>query len=245
MKKVLIHQPYKYGDFINLIPMAKKLKNLGYNVVFPHSRHTQDLVEYLDGIETFEIGPTDISTSKKYCLENSAILVDCQFSDNYNSLCTVHGGNLFIEEIKYYVAEDILKCGLKYEEKYNLVWNRNYEREEKLKKILKINDNENYSISHLVGDNGRFGKIPDEFASTRIIEVTRMNGFSLFDWFPIIINAENIFTIQSSVQCFVDCIKKQLKHKNFFLLNDSVEKDRLLVPAYDWNMSYFVNKRLR
>jgi hypothetical protein len=134
---------------------------------------------------------------------------------------------------------------LKYEEKYNLDWNRNYEREEKLKKILKIGDNEKYSISHLVGDNGRFGKIPDEFTSTKIIEVKRINGFSLFDWFPIIMNAENIFTIQSSVQCFVDCIKKQLKQKTFFLLNDSVEKDRLLVPAYDWNTSYFVNKRLR
>jgi UDP:flavonoid glycosyltransferase YjiC (YdhE family) len=41
MKKVLIHQPYKYGDFINLIPMVQKLHTIGYNVIFPHSTHTR------------------------------------------------------------------------------------------------------------------------------------------------------------------------------------------------------------
>ena len=36
-----------------------------------------------------------------------------------------------------------------------------------------------------------------------------------------------------------------VNHKNIFLLNDTCEIDRLLVPAYDWNMSFFTNKRLK
>ncbi len=243
MKKVLIHQPYKYGDFINLIPMAQKLQNLGFDVIFPHSYHTQDLVSYLPNITTFQIGATDINTSREYCKNNNAILIDCQYSDNNNTLCTINGGHLFIEEIKYHTAENILKCGIKYSDKYNLTWNRDLVKEINLKKMLNICDDDAYSVSHLIGDNGRTSSIPIKFKNERIIEITKIPGYSLFDWYGIILNAKNIFVIQSSVQCFVDCIKYHLNHRNIFLLNDTSEVDRLLVPAYEWDMSFFINNR--
>lgn len=245
MKKVLIHQPYKYGDFINLIPMVQKLHTIGYDVVFPHSNHTEDLISYLPHIKTFKINPTDINLSINYCEVNNATLINCQFSDNNNKMCTIYGGHLFIEEIKYYFAENILNCGINYTDKYNLSWVRNLEKENELKKILNIGDNDVYNISHLTGDNGRVGRIPNEFKNDNLIEVVKIPGYSLFDWYGIILNARNIFTIQSSVQCFIDCIKYHLNHKNIFLLNDTCEIDRLLVPAYDWNMSFFTNKRLK
>jgi hypothetical protein len=245
MIKVLIHQPYKYGDYINLIPLAQKLSNLGYHVFFPHSYHTKELTKYLKNIDTFEIGLTDINASINFCKLNDVILIDCQFAEKYNHLCTVHGGHLFIEEIKYYVAEDILKCGIKYEDKYNLFWDRDINKEEMLKKYLNINNGDLYNVSHLNGDNGRFGKIPDNFKNERTIEITKIDGYTLLDWYGVIMGAKNIFTIQSSVQCFVDCIKNHLNHKNIFLLNDTSEVDRLLVPAYDWDMSFFINKRLK
>ena len=40
-------------------------------------------------------------------------------------------------------------------------------------------------------------------------------------------------------------MKKVLIHHNLFLLNDNCENNRLLVPAYDWNMSFFNNKTLK
>lgn len=245
MEKVLIHQPYKYGDYINIIPMAQKLVSLGYEVYFPHSYHTKDLINYFDDIKTFEIGIVDIESSRRFCENNDCVLIDCQFSDNYNHLSTVHGGHLFIEELKYYVAEDILKCGLKYEDKYDLYWNRNLEKEQKLKSLLNISENEEYNVCHLIGDNGRIGYIPTEYKNQRNIEIKKYEGFSLLDWYDIILNSKNIFAIQSSIQCFVDCIKNRIPHKNIFLLNDTSEIDRLLVPAYDWNMKFFINKRLR
>ena len=245
MIKVLIHQPYKYGDYINLIPLAQKLVNLGYYVYFPHSYHTKELTKYLKNIETFEIGLTDLRSSMDFCEKNNVQLIDCQFAENYNHLCTVHDGHLFIEEIKYYVAEDILKCGIKYEDKYSLTWDRDLNKEDSLKSYLNINENDVYNVSHLNGDNGRFGNIPNKFKDERTIEITKIDGYTLFDWYGVIINAKNIFTIQSSVQCFVDCIKNHLNHKNIFLLNDTSEVDRLLVPAYGWDMSFFINKRLK
>lgn len=243
--KVLIHQPYKYGDYLNVMPIAQKLHNLGYEVYYPYSHHVSDLIGYFENINFFKIGSLDLSSSVNFCNTNNCTLINCQSPQGYDELFTTHGGKYFIEEMKYYVAEDILKCGIKYEDKFNLNWNRNFEKEKKLIEHLSIDLNTDYNISHLVGDNGRKGLVPKEFFNQITIEVVKIPGFSLLDWYPIIINSKNIFTIQSSVQCFVDIIKNKIQHKNLFLLNDTSEYDRLLVPAYEWNMKYFTNNRLR
>jgi|688.fasta_scaffold52692_2 hypothetical protein len=244
-KKILIHQPYKYGDYLNVMPLVQKLYKLGYEVYYPYSSHVSDLIEYFDNIIFFEIGTEDLNSSKRFCEENNCILINCQSPKGYDELFTIHGGKYFIEEMKYYVAEDILKCGIKYEDKFNLKWNRNFEKENKLIELLSLNLTTDYNISHLVGDNGRRGNIPEKFLNQKTIEITKIPGFSLLDWYPIIVNSKNILTIQSSIQCYVDIIKKDIKHNNFYLLNDTSEYDRLLVPAYGWNMEYFNNKRLR
>jgi hypothetical protein len=76
-------------------------------------------------------------------------------------------------------------------------------------------------------------------------EITKIHGFCMFDWYPIILNSKNIFAIQSSGYSFIDSIHKHLPHKNLFLLNDTCEVDRLLVPTYNWNVDFFINKRLK
>lgn len=243
--KVLIHQPYKYGDYLNVMPIAQKLYTMGYEVYYPYSFHVSDLISYFDNINFFKIGTEDLNSSIIFSKNNKCTLVNCQSPQGYDDLFTIHGGKYFIEEMKYYVAEDILKCGIKYEDKYNLNWNRNFEKENQLIDLLSIDFNEDYNISHLIGDNGRKGMVPREFQDQKTIEIIKIPGFSLLDWYPIIINSKNIFTIQSSIQCFVDIIKKKITHTNLFLLNDTAEQDRLLVPAYNWNMNFFINKRLR
>jgi hypothetical protein len=245
MKKVLIHQPYKYGDYITLIGMVQKLIELGYEVYYPYSYHTKDLIEYLEDINFFEIGPISLDQSIDFCEKNNVKLINCQSPNDYEHLSTVNDGHLFIEELKYYVAEDILKCGLKYSDKYNLKWKRNYEKEEKLKNILNIKEGDEYNVSHLIGDNGRTGCVPNQFLDIRNIEITKIHGFCMFDWYPIILNSKNIFAIQSSGYSFIDSIHKHLPHKNLFLLNDTCEVDRLLVPTYNWNVDFFINKRLK
>lgn len=244
-KKVLIHQPYKYGDYLNVMPIAQKLRGMGYEVFYPYSHHVSDLINHFDDINFFQIGQENLNESMDFSKKNNCILINCQSPKGYDSLFTIHGGKYFIEEMKYYVAEDILRCGIKYEDKYNFKWNRNEDRENKLIKLLSIDFTQDYNISHLVGDNGRVGKVPADFSNQKVIEIKKIPGFSLLDWYPIILNSKNIFTIQSSVQCFVDIIKKDIKHQNLYLLNDTYEYDRLLVPAYDWNMTYFINKRLK
>jgi hypothetical protein len=245
MKKVLIHQPYKYGDYINLIGMAQKLMSIDFEVYFPYSYGTKDIADYLEGIISFEIGPLDLNFSKRYCIENEILLINCQYTDDYNHLCTINDGPLFIEELKYYIAEDIVKSGIQYKDKYNFTWNRNLAKEKSLKDLIGIKNGDTYNISHLVGDNGRKGQIPEKFKNDKTIEIRKIEGYSLLDWYDIILNAKNIFTIQSSVQCFVDCFKNNLNHDNLFLLNDNCETNRLLVPAYDWNMSFFNKKTLK
>lgn len=243
MKKVLIHQPYKYGDYINLIPMAQKLVKLGYEVYFPYAYPVEDLIEYLSDIHFFKIGPEDVAASANFCRMNECILVNTQFpAPQYQPFRTENGGYLFNEECKYFIAEDILRCGLLYEDKYSITWHRNEEKEKALIAKLGIDLNEPYDICHLVRDSSARGELP--FKQRKTIELSKVPGFSLLDWYPIMLSAQRILTVQSSVQCFVDCIKHHLKHKEIYLLNDPTEPDSLTVPAYGWKFDYFLKKRL-
>ena len=70
-KKVLIHQPYKYGDYINMMAASQKLVDLGYEVFLPHCFHTKDLVDYLiDGVKTFEIGCVSLDQSESFAKQS-------------------------------------------------------------------------------------------------------------------------------------------------------------------------------
>jgi len=242
-KKIVIHQPAKYGDFINVVPIVQKLMINGYDVWFPHCSSTKELIPYFN-IKTFEIGCADAKASEHFANINDAKFINCQTSLKYDYLCTVFGGKLFIEELKYYVVNDNVELNIKYNDKYNFIWNRNQEKELKLFEILNINNNEEYVVTHIVGDNGRTGVVPAE-EKRRKIEIRKIDGYTLLDWYLVILNSQAIYAIQSSVQCFVDCVKNALNNKPMYLLNDTSERDRLLVPAYGWNFDYFINKRLK
>jgi beta-N-acetylglucosaminidase len=54
-----------------------------------------------------------------------------------------------------------------------LSWVRKLEKEKTLKKILNISNNDVYNICHLVGDNNRVGKIPNEYKNDRFIEIKK------------------------------------------------------------------------
>jgi len=243
-KKIVIHQPSKYGDFINVMPIVQKLMNNGYDVWFPHCSTTKELLKHFPDVKTFEIGCVDSNTSGMEAKKIGAKLINCQTNDKYSSLCTIHGGNLFIEELKYYIVNDNVDIEIKYENKYKLTWKRNTENENNLFKLLNINNNEEYVITHTVGDNGRVGIVPKS-ETRRRIEIVKLKGYTLLDWYVVILKSQAVYMIQSSAQCFVDCIKYSLNNKTLYLLNDTSNPERLLVPAYDWNFEYFINNRFK
>ncbi len=242
--KIVIHQPSKYGDYINVVPIAQKLSKNGYEVWLPYCHGTKELIDYFNGFHTFEVGAVDAFASELFASRNDAMFINCQSSPEYSHLCTVHGGQLFIEELKYYVVNDKVELDIKYEDKFNFTWNRNYDKENQLIKLLGVNiDETEYIVTHTIGDNGRTGLIPNTDKRKRI-EIQRIQGYTLLDWYPIIKRSAAIYAIQSSAQCFIDCIKAELKDKELYLINDTSNPDRLLVPAYGWNMNYFINNRL-
>lgn len=241
--KVLIHQPYKYGDFIYMLPMAQKLVSLGYEVFFPYCDHTSDLIEYIDGINFFKIGPMDVDRSYGFAKENNCIFINCQFPIGPKSASTLYLGEMYNDQRKYAYAETILKCGIKHEDKYDLKWNRNFEKEKKLQNLLNLDLNEKYDICHLVRDSNAIQKFPFE-PEYKTIHIDKISGFSLFDWYPIILNAKRIYAVQSSAQCFIDCIKNHLNHNELYLLNDPSEYDRQAISANGWKLDYFIKNRL-
>jgi len=241
--KVLIHQPYKYGDFIYTVPIAQKLSSLGYEVYFPYCDHTSDLVEYIDGINFLKIGPQDVEESREFAKRNNCIFINLQFPLGPKNSPQLYLGELYNDQRKYAYAESILKCGIKHEDRYNLKWNRNLEKEKKLQSLLNLDLNEKYDICHLVRDSMAIQKFPFT-PEYKTIHIDKINGFSLFDWYPIILNAQRVYAVQSSAYAFIDCIRNHLKHNELYLLNDPSEYDRQAISAIEWKFDFFIKKRL-
>jgi hypothetical protein len=243
MKKVLIHQPYKYGDFIYTLAAAQKLTALGYEVHFPYCDHTADLIRSIENINFFKIGATDYLASEIYAKQNDCIFINCQFPLGPKSPSSLYLGEMYNDERKYAYIESILKCGLKHEDKYKLTWKRDLQKENKLISLLKLDLNEKYDICHLVRDSNAIQKLPFQ-PNYKMLHIDRIEGFSLFDWYPIIANAKRVFAVQSSAQCFIDCIKNHLNHNELYLLNDPSEHDRQAISAKGWKLDFFIKKRL-
>ena len=227
-----------------MMAASQKLVDLGYEVFLPHCFHTKDLVDYLiDGVKTFEIGCVSLDQSESFAKQNNCILVNCQLSLGPSSNKTDFWGDMYGEEYKFSIIEKKLNCGIKYEDKFNFKWKRNLNKEQILMQLLNIKDDEDFDLCHLTRDSYSKGVFPVA-PNKRVIEINRINGFSLLDWYSIILKAKRIFTVQSSVQCFIDAIKSHLNHDELYLLNDPSEHDRQVVPAKKWKFNFFDKKRV-
>jgi len=196
MKILHLIQPGRIGDIIICLPIAKEYFDKGYQVRWYINHQYLRLFDYIDYvvpivlsgnlnqnlIETYSI----IARSEKGKIIDIGIGFS-QHKETQNFL----GGNKHFDEWKYDKANvDINK-------KYNLIFNRNRIKEENLKKYLKIK--KPYKIIHLTASNGKYFDL-----KIKGIEVKPIENYTLFDWYSILKEAEEIYCIDSCVLNFVN-----------------------------------------
>jgi len=95
------------------------------------------------------------------------------------------------------------KAGINIDKKYELVFNRDKTREIELKKYLGIEKSTIYKIIHQTGSRGYY-KFRVNGMVQKIIEVRPIKNFTIFDWYPILKEAEEIYCIDSCILNFVN-----------------------------------------
>lgn len=222
--KLLIIQPGRLGDILICLPIAK-FYSTDYEIVWPVMSEYMNTFENVDYVTPVPIsGSISNSLSCVYGMEGDFDLVlDLSFGFNGSRVQKYHSDLDFASnfvEAKYKLAK------VPIEERWNLVYNRNIEKEKTLFDIV-VKKNP-YSIVHDTGSCGKLITMNPDF-----VRVMPIDGYNIFDWYKVALDSENIYCIDSSFCNFVESV------------SDFKDKNKFYIPAKNtggvWGMTTLKN----
>jgi hypothetical protein len=179
------------GDILICLPIAKHYSDQGYDVHWMCPAEFHSMFNYVD----YAIPVT--SRSEGYSKE-----IDLSFGIIQNTklhmwwLRNIKSFPSFVNA-KYHLA------GVELNQRHNLIYNRNEDRENNLFNHLGLTPGERYIIIH---DRSDYGTPIRVNSNIRSIYFKPTEDYTVFDWRKVIENAEEIHCIDSSLANFVEVI---------------------------------------
>ncbi len=220
-------QPGRIGDILIVLPIAKYYHNLGYKVIWPIVSEYVSLFDYMNYVEIVDIGP-GLSNSYQRSQEElkkrdifEVIDLGIGFGKNEEEW---EKSGLSFDEWKYKEA------GVPFEERFNLVINRNFHKELDLQKKLDLMYKDDFSITHSVGSKGRV-----DFVAENAIEIENIPGFTVFDWIGIIEKARHVYCVDSCIAHLVNQLGLAKGRRTFSPLKNYLGRSlAMAVPRINW-----------
>lgn len=228
---ICLIQSGRLGDTIICLPIAKYYKDLGYNITWIIHYDYKDIFNYVDYIDHKVIIPSNIdfttqSISWAYEYISDKIydkVIDlsiCFIGSKVNNYCNTNLLNNFVE-VKYKIANVPIHY------KWNLEFNRNYENEDSLYNLLNT-DNEKYVLIHnSTSDDNIYFDIESPYKK---IYFKPFYDYTIFDWYKVIENSEEIYCIDSSLSNFIDGVNYFNGKKRYFSQKRTDMTNRWLQP---------------
>lgn len=189
MKNYVIDQPGCLGDILFTLKISEEFSKIGtvYWNVFPSI--------WENGINRV-ISSSNIGPNQPLYVEGAQIL-------KLRDLCPIYDPELMIKKYK--------TVGIDWKDWSDYVkYDRNYEVEKQLKEHLGIKDgdryilfNEKYGMSQV--HNGVKKFIPKDYDG-KLIEMQIFGGVTIFDWCGILEEAEEIHTVDTSIQYVMETL---------------------------------------
>jgi len=207
LKSVIIRQPAGAGDIFFSQKIAYHYINLGYKIIWPVIKEYSYFDQYLNDIEY-------------PCRDNDFELKNIFMSDS--KTLQKYDDNIFIP-IESATGNKIMKS------KYDMVhldcsdwknffnFNRNYEKEDELFKLMNLTENEEYNFIL-----NMYASPPNSLIDNRVIcdnlniktiYMKPIEGYTLFDWCKIIENASYMYLNDSSINYLIEKINLRIKQK--------------------------------
>ena len=100
-----------------------------------------------------------------------------------------------------------------------------------------VGNKKDYIFCHLESSRGDRAKLPIE--SQNIIEVKQIEGYSIFDWYKIILNAKEIYCVESAIHQFIDGIIPYVKDiPKYILSRSTLNKGEVYTYSPYWNKKF-------
>lgn len=219
VRKVLgIVQPKRLGDLLIILPIARWFFDRGFEILWPICSEWMYLQSYVSYVKFVDIGTLNGSYEKALAYLTPKV-------DRVLDLGMGIGRK--VDEIMPFDAWKYKEAGVPFQERQNLQINRNYEKEDLLKKHLGLK--KPYTVTHSTGCCKAFNfRIPNS------VEVQPVEGFSLIDWAGVVEDAEKLYCVDSSITNLAEGLGF-LKNKRFVKFNDNLKEGINLVRlSYDW-----------
>jgi hypothetical protein len=232
MKKLLLIQPGAFGDIFVCAPIAKWYANQGYEIYWPVTKKFVSTLNYFDYVNPIILSDeilhpdwlqSDVMKILPTLNQYKKVL---NLADRGPHPTAQKVGLENFEQCKYRLSQ------VPIEEKNNLVWTRNFEKEKELEKLLNIKGD--YCVAHLTNSHGDKAVVPEQ--ELPLIEIIPIKGFNIPDWYSIIQKAKKVYCVESGVHQFIDGTLKTYSENHILLKKGPVvEGTRHTISKY-WNM---------
>jgi hypothetical protein len=230
-KKLLLIQPGAYGDLIVCAPIAKWYADKGYEVYWPIRKKFKSVLKEFSYV-------TPVILNEKILHSDwlrSDVLKILPTIDKYNKILNLadRGTHPYaqmpdesFEQCKYRLAE------VPFEEKHTLEWNRNKKKEDE------IYDRYVKSLEYVFVHNTSSGKekvsIPTS-VNKPVVFCDNPEGYNIFDWYKVAINASEIYCTESAIWAFLDGIVKDITKERYLLPRNKMSGSTV---SYYWKKEY-------
>lgn len=238
-KSILMIQPGAFGDIIVCAPIAKWYYDAGFDIYWPTVAKFQNLVNELPYVNHVLLDDEEVWDADWL---RSDVIKCLQMVDRYDFVLNLadRGPHLTAElpdekseQCKYRVAQ------VPFEQKYMLDWDTNTEKAYALfNDRLKNNTTGRYALCALETSNGKV-ELPVEvqlkYDPSELIHMVALPGYTIFDWYRLVINADAIYATETSWQCFIDGIRNDVVCPKYLLPRTPGVQ---WTVSEDWDMRY-------
>ncbi len=216
-KMMVVSQPAGLGDIIYSMTLIRRLAAPSYKVLWPVLSHFVEGCQRAYPDVTFipkEWCPVDL-TMKKDIEFNLYRYIPIRWSDGWKGLPYTENmkSKYSMYDMDYRTWKELS------------FFRRDLEREKRLMEILGLKEGEKFNlINKFFGSNSQYQcdiEIKNEYKN---IEISSLDGFSLFDWSSIIENASEIHVANSSILYLLEILNFKAKEVHLYC-RKPIEKD--------------------
>ena len=230
-KEIIINQFFGIGDILFIEPIMRYYFQQGHKVTVPILSKYLDIQRNLPYINFVDKETFDIDYEEKEFIEtDDRIIIPMRWSmEYYNSLLK----NTMLNKYKM--------VGIDLEEWRKLTWLRHRWRENKLKEVLGIKQGERFNLI-----NCNFYSFENRTINLNInnklknIEMKFIPTFNLLDWACIIEEAENIYSVNTSIIFLLEVL--ELKAKEIHLYSRNVNGADFIQTEYLRSKNYILHE---
>jgi hypothetical protein len=234
--KIVLGQPGGYGDLFFCAPIAKHYSDEGHEVFWPVGDEHLSIIEQFPYVTAMSLPDERLveHSDPREVQMISKVLMGMQLAQDMGAQYL----NLADRPVPTSMPEDTGETpeekkyrvsNVSWEKKYTLEWRRDLEKENKLFDL--VTDSKDYIFCHLDQSDGTKGLLPERAKDKNIVECRVIEGYNILDWYKVIVNASEIYCIESSVGAFVDGLGDKVSSEKFLL---STKGNKFVTKSRGW-----------